>query len=201
MSASWHEARERLLAVAKRMSAEGLVVGTSGNASLRLPIADGILITPRGLPYETMTAADMVALDLQGESTEGELAPSSESHMHLAVYEARPDVRGMVHTHSVYASAAAVTGVSIPPILDEMVIVLGGVVRVADYGFPALRSSPATQWRPWVTATPSCCGTTECWEWVQQWRPRWRPAAWWRELCVYWSMLRLSVSPRLWRLK
>ena len=47
MSASWHEARERLLAVAKRMSTEGLVVGTSGNASLRLPIADGILITPR----------------------------------------------------------------------------------------------------------------------------------------------------------
>ena len=136
MSASWHEARERLLAVAKRMSAEGLVVGTSGNASLRLPIADGILITPRGLPYETMTAADMVALDLRGESTEGELAPSSESHMHLAVYEARPDVRGVVHTHSVYASAAAVTGVSIPPILDEMVIVLGGVVRVSDYGFP-----------------------------------------------------------------
>ena len=128
--------REALLEVARQMFAEGLVIGTAGNASLRMSDADAVLITPAGLPYARMEASDLVSLDLEGGPLEGERMPSSESHMHLAVYKARPDVGGVVHTHSIHASAAAVAGIPIPPIVDEMVITLGGEVPVAAYAFP-----------------------------------------------------------------
>ena len=135
----WQEQREELLGVAQKMFAEGLVGGLSGNASLRLKVADGgslVLITPSRRHYEELFSEDMVVLDLEGEPVEGELMPSSESHLHLAIHKARQDVGGIVHTHSPYASVAAVAGLAIPPIVDEMVIALGGEVRVAEYGFP-----------------------------------------------------------------
>jgi len=57
--------------------------------------------------------------------------------MHVAIYRARPDVRAVMHTHSVYASALAVAGEPLPPLIDEMVIVLGDSIQVSDYAFPA----------------------------------------------------------------
>ena len=140
MAGAFEKERKSVLAAAKEMARRGLVAGSSGNASVRLEDRSGeerYLITPAGLPYERMTAADLVLVDGELETLEGEGIPSSESLMHLAVYRARRDVGSIVHTHSIYASAAAVAGKAIPPIVDEMVISVGGAVEVADYGFPA----------------------------------------------------------------
>jgi L-fuculose-phosphate aldolase len=117
----------------------GLVSGASGNASMRLPGERGqerYLITPTGLPYGQMTAADLVAVDGDLEPVDGGGIPSTESMLHLAIYRARPDVGSVMHTHSVHATALAVAGRPLPPVVDEMVVYLGGQIEVADYGFP-----------------------------------------------------------------
>ncbi len=135
----WDAERAELLAAVREMDRLGLVSGSSGNASVRLvaePGAEAYLITPAGVPYPGMTAADLVAVDGELEPLEGDGVPSSESLLHLAIYRARPDVGSVMHTHSVCASALSVTGTPIPPVVDELVMYVGGQVEVAEYGFP-----------------------------------------------------------------
>ena len=93
-------------------------------------------ITPMGRSYDMLEAEDVVVVDHEMEAVEGELAPSSESLLHLAVYSRRPDVGAVVHTHAVYSSVAAVAGLEIPAIIDEMVVSIGGPVQVSEYAFP-----------------------------------------------------------------
>ena len=131
--------RQQLHAAVVEMERRGLVAGSSGNASIRLaPVNDQerYLITPAGLPYEEMTPDDLVEVDETIEPVTGEGIPSTESALHLGIYRQRPDVGAVVHTHSLYASVSAVIGKPIPPIVDEMVVYLGGPVEVAEYGFP-----------------------------------------------------------------
>jgi L-fuculose-phosphate aldolase len=134
----WDEAREEVLATALETVRRGLVVGTSGNVSVRLDQRGGDLlaITPSGRLYSNLEAADVLVCDFDGNIVQGELLPSTELPTHVAIYRARPDVRAVVHTHSLYATVAAVAALEIPPIVDEMVVAVGGAVRVADYGFP-----------------------------------------------------------------
>ena len=129
-------AKRQVSEVARKMAELGLVSGTSGNVSARLPDAL-FAITPMGRSYEGMSADDIVVVDGDLYPVEGDLMPSSESLLHVAIYEARPDVGGIVHTHAVYSSAVAVAGLGIPPIVDEMVVVLGGEIRVSEYAPPA----------------------------------------------------------------
>ena len=129
-------ARRQVAEVARRMAAAGLVSGTSGNVSARLP--DGLMaVTPMGGRCEDSSADEIVVVDRDLMTVEGDLVPSSESLLHAAVYDARRDVGGIVHTHAVYSSAVAVAGREIPPIVDEMVVALGGAVRVSEYAPPA----------------------------------------------------------------
>ena len=129
-------AKQQVAEVARRMAELDLVSGTSGNVSARLP--DGLLaITPMGKSYEGMSAEDIVVVDGDLNPVEGDLMPSSESLLHVAIYVARPDVGGIVHTHALYSSAVAAAGMGIPPIVDEMVVTLGGEVRVSEYAPPA----------------------------------------------------------------
>ena len=129
-------AKQQVAEVARRMAELDLVSGTSGNVSARL--SDGLMaITPMGKSYDGMTADDIVVLDGDLNPVEGDLMPSSESLLHVAIYAARPDVGGIVHTHAVYSSAVAAAGLAIPPIVDEMVVNLGGAVRVSEYAPPA----------------------------------------------------------------
>ena len=121
------------------MERRGLVAGSSGNGSVRLaPADDGerYLITPASMPYEQMTPADLVEVDENIEPVNGEGIPSTESALHLGIYRRRADIGAVFHTHSLYASISAVVGKPIPPIVDEMVVYLGGPVEVAEYGFP-----------------------------------------------------------------
>ena len=136
----WRSERQMLWEVTREMVGQGLVSGSSGNTSLRLSGREGkghVLITPSGRPYRQLGPEDLVLIDLDGEPVEGDLLPSSETALHLTLYKARQDIRAIVHTHSLYASVAAVADLEIPPIVDEMVIKIGGSVRVAEYAFPS----------------------------------------------------------------
>ncbi|MEA4895063.1 MAG: class II aldolase/adducin family protein [Oscillospiraceae bacterium] len=116
---------------------EKLFAGTSGNLSLFN--GEIMVITPTSIAYETITAEDMVAMKLDGTVLEGKHNPSSEWRMHAAVYEAKPEVRAIIHTHSPYATAFAVNNKSIPTILIEMVPFLGGDIPLALFAVPGTR--------------------------------------------------------------
>lgn len=131
--------RKSLIESVRELDSRGLISGSSGNVSMRLPVEGGderYLITPAGITYDLLDADGLVVVDGELEPVGKELVPSTESLLHLAIYRSRPDVNAVVHTHSLYASVAAVTSTHIPPIVDEMVVYIGGPIEVADYGFP-----------------------------------------------------------------
>lgn len=136
----WHSEKASILNAARQLLNQGLVASSSGNVSMHLGKEAGeniIVITPTSIPYDVMEAKDIVVVDYDGDVIEGDGIPSSETLIHIAVYKARPDIKCVIHTHSIYASALAVTGVELPPILDELVTYLGGSIKVAGYGFPS----------------------------------------------------------------
>lgn len=133
MSLAVEKAKEQLVKMGQAVMKAEMVLGTWGNLSCRVPRDDVVVITPSGLEYDRLHPRDMVVVDLDGGPVEGHLRPSTELPMHLAVYHARPDVHAIIHTHSLYASALAVARRSIPPILEDLVAVVGGAVPVADY--------------------------------------------------------------------
>ena len=141
MEMKWREERQAVLAAVQRMSALALTVGTSGNVSMRLAgdVGDRELmaITPSGVAYDMLRAEDILVTDMDIEPVYGEGIPSSESLLHAEIYVRRGDVSAVIHTHSPYATAAAVAGVDIPLIIDEMALVIGGTVKVSEYAFPS----------------------------------------------------------------
>ena len=122
---------------AKQSYDEKLFAGTSGNLSLY--DGENMAITPTCVPYETMTPDDIVVIKLDGTVLEGKYQPSSEWRMHAAVYEAKPEVSAIIHTHSPYATAFAVNNSRIPTILIEMVPFLGGDVPLAKFAVPGTK--------------------------------------------------------------
>ncbi|MCZ9345075.1 class II aldolase/adducin family protein [Streptomyces sp. TRM76130] len=120
---------EALVAAARRTVADGLVVGTSGNVSVR--VGDTVLVTPSGVPYDRLTPDDVTGVDPDGRQVLGALVPTSELPMHLAVYR-HTDARAVVHTHAVHATAVS-TLVPELPLVHYMAAALGGPVRVAPY--------------------------------------------------------------------
>ncbi|MEU6536267.1 class II aldolase/adducin family protein [Streptomyces sp. NPDC047000] len=120
---------EALVATARRTVADGLVVGTSGNVSVR--VGGTVLVTPSGVPYDRLTPADITGTDLDGRQVLGTLVPTSELPMHLAVYRGT-DAGAVVHTHAVHATAVS-TLVDELPLIHYMAAALGGPVRVAPY--------------------------------------------------------------------
>ena len=88
----------------------GLVVLTWGNVSARDKETGLVVIKPSGVPYSTMTPDDMVIVDMDGNTVEGKYRPSSDLPTHLYLYKAYPEVNGVVHTHSTYATAFAQSG-------------------------------------------------------------------------------------------
>ncbi|MEU6556824.1 class II aldolase/adducin family protein [Streptomyces sp. NPDC046915] len=122
---------EALVATARRTVADGLVVGTSGNVSVR--VGDTVLVTPSGIPYDRLTRHDVTGVDLTGRQVLGTLVPTSELPMHLAVYRTTDAAVGaVVHTHAVHATAVS-TLVTELPTVHYMTSALGGPVRVAPY--------------------------------------------------------------------
>ncbi|MCQ4083399.1 class II aldolase/adducin family protein [Streptomyces sp. RB6PN25] len=123
------EAWDDLVATARRTAADGLVVGTSGNVSVR--VGDLVLVTPSGVRYDRLGPGDLLAVGLDGRPRIGILRPTSELPLHLAVYRTT-GARAVVHTHAVHATAVS-TLVDELPAVHYMCAALGGPVRVAPY--------------------------------------------------------------------
>ncbi len=128
------ELRRAVIATAVTMNAAGINVNISGNVSARCArgARTGFVITPSGLPYDELAAADLVFVD-NAEATIGVRQPSSEWRFHHTIYTARDDVGAIVHTHSPHATALACQQLDIPP-FHYMVAVAGGSdIRCAPY--------------------------------------------------------------------
>ena len=139
MFIKWNRHRQAIADAARTMAELGLVTGTAGNISVRLADEDGrdlMAVTPASTPYDSMSEEDIVVTDFDIEPIEGDRLPSSESLLHVGIYKRRPDAGAVVHTHSIYSSVLAVAGIDLPPVLDEVVLYVGGTVRVSKYGFP-----------------------------------------------------------------
>jgi len=137
MSQELDELRTKLVAAARKIYSLGLVTGTSGNLSARLPGSDEVLITPSGVDYEGMNLPDLVVVDLDGNVIEGRLKPSVDTMNHVGIYKVRPDVNGVIHTHSPYAAAFSTLHKEIPCLITEAAGYIGGPVRVMEYLPPA----------------------------------------------------------------
>jgi L-fuculose-phosphate aldolase len=124
--------REAVLDAAKRMLAEGLVEGTSGNISGRL---DGGLVccTPSSVAYDTMTLEDLVVVDLEGNVVEGHRSPTTEKDLHLSALRQYPELGAVIHTHAVYATMFALAHEPIPAVIEEVVVYIGGDVPCCEY--------------------------------------------------------------------
>jgi L-ribulose-5-phosphate 4-epimerase len=129
----YEETRSAVCEKAKRMMRDGLVKLTSGNISSRIPGTDYFAITPSGMDYETLTPADIVVVDMAGRVVDGARRPSTETPMHRLTYQRRPDVGGVVHTHSIYASAFACLATDMPVISTELAMIVGATIRCAPY--------------------------------------------------------------------
>ena len=110
------ELKEKVFRANLDLVKHGLVIFTWGNVSAIDRASGLVVIKPSGVSYETMRAEDMVVVDLDGKVVEGDLRPSSDTPTHIELYKAFPNIGGVVHTHSTYATAWAQAGNSIPNI-------------------------------------------------------------------------------------
>jgi L-ribulose-5-phosphate 4-epimerase len=110
-----------------------LVVWTAGNVSARVPGADLLVIKPSGVAYDELTPESMVVTDLEGKLVEGTRNPSSDTFAHAYVYRHMPEVNGVVHTHSTYATAWAARREEIPCVLTMMADEFGGPIPVGPF--------------------------------------------------------------------
>jgi L-fuculose-phosphate aldolase len=129
LSVQYGTQRREVITIARKMTADGLVVGTAGNVSLRC--GDLVAVTPTGVEYDELTIEDIALVRLDGTSVAGRLKPTSELPMHLAAY-ARPDVSAVVHTHALHATALSLLRDDVPAVHYQLAE-FGGNVRVAEY--------------------------------------------------------------------
>jgi L-fuculose-phosphate aldolase len=140
MTSPLEQARAAVAAYGRRLVTTGLVVGSAGNVSAR--VGDQVAITPSGVPYDRIEPADVCVIDMAGRPLDGPDRPSSETPMHLSVYDST-DAAAIVHHHGVHSTAVST-------VLDELPAIhyattqLGGTIRVAGYetyGTPELARS------------------------------------------------------------
>jgi L-ribulose-5-phosphate 4-epimerase len=125
--------RREVCALHAELPRHGLVAWTSGNLSARIPGEELMVIKASGVPYEELTPDAIVVCDLEGALVDGELAPSSDAATHAFVYRNRPDVGGVAHTHSPYATAWAARGEAIPCVLTAIADEFGGEIPIGPF--------------------------------------------------------------------
>jgi L-ribulose-5-phosphate 4-epimerase len=125
--------REEICHLNFELPSNQLVSWTSGNVSGRDSGSGLVVIKPSGVPYGKLTPENMVVVDLNGKVVEGSLKPSSDTFAHVYVYRHRPDVNGVVHTHSTFATAWAAAGRPIPAVLTAICDEFGGPIPVGAY--------------------------------------------------------------------
>lgn len=125
--------KEELYQLHLELPRHNLVVWTGGNISARDPASGLVAIKPSGVRYDELRPEQMVVLDLDGTIVEGDLHPSSDTWTHLYIYRQRPDVGGVVHTHSRYAAAFAAVGRPIPVVLTAIADEFGGAIPCGGF--------------------------------------------------------------------
>jgi L-ribulose-5-phosphate 4-epimerase len=125
--------REELWRLHMELPKNNLVMWTGGNVSARDTATGLVAIKPSGVRYEDLRPEHMVVVTLDGEIVEGTLSPSSDTASHLYIYRHRPDVHGVVHTHSRYATAFAALNRPIPCVLTAMADEFGGPIPCGDF--------------------------------------------------------------------
>jgi len=125
--------KEELVQLHLELPKNNLVVWTGGNVSARDPETGLIVIKASGIRYEEMLPEHMVVIDLEGRLVEGDYKPSSDVYSHLYIYNHRPDVGGVVHTHSTYATAFAAVNKPIPVVLTAIADEFGGPIPCGGF--------------------------------------------------------------------
>jgi len=127
------EKRQKVIDIALKAQREGLIPLTMGNFSIRDKETGYICITPSGMEYSLLKPEDIVVVDFQGSIMDGSRKPSIEIQLHCRTYKKRPEVMGICHTHSTYATAWACCNKDIPVIVAELAAMIGGPVQCAHY--------------------------------------------------------------------
>jgi L-ribulose-5-phosphate 4-epimerase len=125
--------KEALVTLHLELPKHNLVTWTGGNVSARDPASGLVVIKPSGVMCPDLTPDKMVVLDLEGQIREGVLKPSSDTAIHLYIYRHRPDINGIVHTHSRYATAFAAAGRPIPCVLTAIADEFGGAIPCGGF--------------------------------------------------------------------
>jgi L-fuculose-phosphate aldolase len=126
------EVKAQVLWVAQGMLRTNLVEGTAGNIGARLPDGNAVL-TPSSLDYMEMTLDDLVVCDLDGNVLEGERSPTTEKALHLGALRLHDDIHATMHCHAKFSTMFALTRQTIPAVIEEFVVYVGGDVECADY--------------------------------------------------------------------
>lgn len=114
----------------------GYTIETWGNISYRDPESNLVYLTPSGMDYTTIVENDIVVCSLDGTIVDGFRKPTIETPLHLAVYNSRPEINAVVHTHPLYSTVFSCAGQDIPLVIDEAAQTLGAPCKVADYALP-----------------------------------------------------------------
>lgn len=125
--------KEQLWKLHLELPKNNLVTWTSGNVSARDPESGMVVIKPSGITFEDLRPEHHVVVNLEGDIVEGTLKPSSDTASHLYIYRQRPDINGIVHTHSPYATAFAALGRPIPVYLTAMADEFGGPIPCGGF--------------------------------------------------------------------
>jgi L-ribulose-5-phosphate 4-epimerase len=131
---SFDAEKQLIVTTAQVLTHHGYLMATGGNLSVRLPNQAGYAITPSNIDYLQMKPEEICILDFSHNILEGSLPPSVEAGMHAAIYEVRPDVHAIIHTHQVYTSALTLIQAPIPTLFDEQARFLGRSVEIIPYG-------------------------------------------------------------------
>lgn len=127
-------AKKDIIEAYKEIHRMGLSPAWWGNVSIRIPGTEKIVITPSGMYKWKITPGDMMVMNVDGKILEGIHKPSSEAPSHMMIYENRPDVNSVVHTHSPYATSFGVAGLDELPVTTvELFVVVGGPVPVIPW--------------------------------------------------------------------
>jgi len=130
---SYDRYKQQVLDCGRKLVAGGYLFGTGGNISVRVEGEEAVAVTPSGRDYLELTAGDICVVRFDLRPIEGDLEPSIETGMHVAIYRERPDAGAVIHTHQPFASIAAVLGEPLPPLFDETVLNIGPTVEVVPY--------------------------------------------------------------------
>lgn len=120
----------------RKLYKQNLTIGTWGNISVLDPDTNLVYIKPSGINYNEIDLEDIMVIDKKGKIVEGFRKPSIEMPMHLSIYNARKDVKAIIHYHPIYSSVLAVTGFSLPGICEDFIQIVGEKVLCAKYALP-----------------------------------------------------------------